>query len=158
MADINHVHAPTGPTEGDGINYRGIFWMAVVLAVTTVASQIFIYGVLHFLQARADQDDAARSPMAAVAGQPPPPPNLLTNEPLNLESFRANEDKVLDTYGWMDQNAGVVRIPVDRAKELLLERGFPGGSPMTTTAAPGTAPTAPVEPAKAPAKPGKIIK
>jgi len=32
---------------------------------------------------------------------------------------------VLSTYGWTDKNAGVVRIPIDRAMELQLERGFP---------------------------------
>jgi hypothetical protein len=32
---------------------------------------------------------------------------------------------MLTTYGWMDQNAGVVRLPIERAKELILERGLP---------------------------------
>ena len=40
-------------------------------------------------------------------------------------TFRAHEHEVLTTYGWTDKNAGVVRIPIERAKDLLLERGLP---------------------------------
>ena len=43
---------------------------------------------------------------------------------------------MLTTYGWVDKNAGTVRIPIDRAKELLLERGLPvrGHAPATAAA------------------------
>jgi hypothetical protein len=39
--------------------------------------------------------------------------------------LHAWEDRVLTTYAWVDRNAGTVRIPVDRAKDLALERGLP---------------------------------
>ena len=32
---------------------------------------------------------------------------------------------MLDSYGWVDKNAGVVRIPIDEAMKLTLERGLP---------------------------------
>ena len=35
------------------------------------------------------------------------------------------EDDVLESYGWVDKNAGVVRIPIDEAMKLTLERGLP---------------------------------
>jgi hypothetical protein len=31
----------------------------------------------------------------------------------------------LNEYGWVDRNAGTVHIPIDQAKELLLQRGLP---------------------------------
>ncbi len=31
----------------------------------------------------------------------------------------------MHSYGWVDQPAGVVRIPIDRAMELLAQRGLP---------------------------------
>ena len=67
----------------------------------------------------------------------PPPPNLLTNEPANLATFRAHEQEVLETYGWQDKNAGTVRLPIERAMELALERGFPvrGAAPAPAEAA-----------------------
>jgi hypothetical protein len=32
---------------------------------------------------------------------------------------------VLDNYGWVDKNAGIVRIPIDEAIRLTLQRGLP---------------------------------
>jgi hypothetical protein len=43
-------------------------------------------------------------------------------EPVNLETLRTREHEELTTYGYEDKNAGTYRIPVDRAKELVLER------------------------------------
>jgi hypothetical protein len=74
--------------------------------------------------------------MSAPAGTMPPPPNLLTNEPLNLKNFRDHEAEVLETYAWQDKNAGVVRVPVDRAKELILERGLPYAGAASAAGAP----------------------
>ena len=33
---------------------------------------------------------------------------------------------MLDNYGWVDKSAGVVRIPIDRAIDLLAVRGEKG--------------------------------
>ena len=65
-----------------------------------------------------------RHPMADV--------RLRTSEPVlqaapagDLASHRAWEERTLSTYGWIDPNEGVVRLPVERAAELALEEGFP---------------------------------
>jgi len=42
--------------------------------------------------------------------------------------MRAREDEILTTYGWVDRNAGIVRIPIDAAMKLTLERGLPARS------------------------------
>jgi hypothetical protein len=44
---------------------------------------------------------------------------------VDLANLRAAEEANLDSYGWIDQNSGTVRIPIDRAMQLLLERGLP---------------------------------
>jgi len=140
MADIKHSHAagvPTGPTEGDGISYRGIVWFVVILAVTTLVSAGLMWWFHAWSQGRAKE----RATAAAVTHpmEAPPPPNLITldsrsrgeppkmpeGEPSFLKRFRAQEDAALSGYGWVDQNAGVVRIPIERAKALVLERGLP---------------------------------
>ena len=74
--------------------------------------------------------------------QPPPGPNLAylssterdANEPANLAKFREAEEKKLTNYEWIDKSAGTVRIPIDRAKALLLERGLPVRAPGTEAA------------------------
>jgi cytochrome c oxidase cbb3-type subunit III len=70
---------------------------------------------------------------------PAPPPNT-TRAHARLKEMRATEDAVLHSYGWVDQAAGIVRIPIERAMELLAERGLPAraqpparpGSPNTS--------------------------
>src|SRR5208283_1724907 len=50
----------------------------------------------------------------------PPEPRLQTTAPLDLKSYRTGQDQILREYGWVDPHAGIVRIPVDRAMDLLL--------------------------------------
>jgi hypothetical protein len=62
----------------------------------------------------------------------PPEPRLQTTAPLDLKDYRAGQDKILKGYAWVDSHAGIVRIPVDRAMDLLLQKGYPvrGSSPV----------------------------
>jgi hypothetical protein len=141
MSDTSHTHAapaPVGPTEGDGISYRGLSWFAAILFGTTIACQILMYGMFRVFEHHdrlSGPNAAPLAPAVRALPAPPPPPVLLTDEPDNLANFRASEDTILTTYGWMDKNAGVVRIPIDRAKQLLLERGFPARTQGTPAAA-----------------------
>lgn len=40
----------------------------------------------------------------------------------NLAELRKTEAQTATTYGWVDQQAGVVQLPLDRAMELTLEQ------------------------------------
>jgi len=57
-------------------------------------------------------------------GTTSPAPALLVDEPENLKLYREMEEKTLTTYDWSDRNAGTVRIPLERAKALVIERGL----------------------------------
>ena len=35
---------------------------------------------------------------------------------------------MLDSYGWVDKDAGVVRIPIEEAMKLTVERGLAGAA------------------------------
>jgi hypothetical protein len=52
-------------------------------------------------------------------------PRLQISPQLDLNEFRAREDAELTNYGWINQASGVVRVPVSRAMELVLEKGLP---------------------------------
>jgi len=54
-----------------------------------------------------------------------PEPQLETNERTELNTIRQHEEDTLSTYGYVDENAGTVRIPIDRAMDLLAQRGLP---------------------------------
>jgi hypothetical protein len=131
MADTKHGAAPPMPVEGDGVSYSGILWFVVILTITTIVCQVLMWGLFAVLRGRESSRDLARSPLAAPQGQAPPGPNLIAilpgvhGEPQNLKEFRDKEHAILTTYGWADQNTGAVRIPIQRAKDLLIERGLP---------------------------------
>ena len=154
MADTSHLHA-TPPVEGDGISYSGILSFLVVLTATTLFCQALVWGMFELEQYRARANDAVRSPLAAPVESPgiergriesgtlaPPPPVLVVSEPTVLGEFRASEDQTLTTYAWVDKTLGIARIPIERAKELVVERGLPvrGATAAAATAAQKTAP------------------
>ena len=103
----------------------------VVLVVLSVATCVLMWGMFAVLKNREASQDLARSPLAIPQGQNPPGPNLLAvlpnahGEPQNLKEFRDREDSALSTYGCADQTTGTIRSPIDRATELLLQRGLP---------------------------------
>jgi hypothetical protein len=69
----------------------------------------------------------------------PPAPRLQTTTAADIVELRNREDEILRNYGWVDRNAGVVRLPIDRAMELIVERGLPQPKtpPAPKPAAPG---------------------
>ena len=69
--------------------------------------------------------------------RPLPPPPRLQNYPFqDIKELRRNDKPLLDSYEWIDRSAGTVRIPVDRAMDLLAERGLPYRKPGQPSAAP----------------------
>ena len=55
-----------------------------------------------------------------------PSGTVLQSDPhAELVVIRQIEDSVLSTYGWVDKDSGIVRIPIDQAMELLLKKGLP---------------------------------
>jgi hypothetical protein len=57
--------------------------------------------------------------------QIPPEPRIQSAPLLDIQKLRAHEDAVLDTYGWVNRETGVIRIPIDRAMDLIVQRGLP---------------------------------
>jgi hypothetical protein len=138
MSTTSAASDPGGaPVQTDGVNFRGIVWFLAVIFTTTFVCQGLVTGIFKYLQYDSDQSDAGRAPLAAsvtmpvikdgrvVAGTPMPEPNLLADDPAPLAAFRADEETLLTTYGVTDKNAGTYRIPIERAKDLLLKQGLP---------------------------------
>jgi hypothetical protein len=137
MADIKHAgpHGLPERTEGDGISYKALGWSMTILAIITLFCYVLVVGFFKFMESRAVAGDTPRAPLATapvqpsiqdgrMVGGPASVPSLLVGDPMNLQKFRDEEEHLLSSYGWVDQNTGVVRLPIDRAKALLLERGL----------------------------------
>jgi hypothetical protein len=74
-----------------------------------------------------DRDEAKTHVTSSVAGSRPqfPGPQLQVAPAKDLATLRAREEAELTQYGWIDKQAGVVRIPIERAMELTIQRGLP---------------------------------
>ena len=73
-----------------------------------------------------------------AGGRTPAGPQRLTNEPLNLEAYKAAPAPRLQSYGWVDRSANAVHLPIGRAMDLIVERGLPvAASPVEAVPAEG---------------------
>ena len=83
-----------------------------------------------------ERRDPLPSPLPE-ASQPrvPPGPRLQERPEAELLTFRLEEQDQLTSYGWVTESEGVARIPIERAIEILAERGLPA----TSAAAPAPA-------------------
>jgi hypothetical protein len=117
-------HPPSGHEETDA-SVRGIALTAAGLAVTVAIVCFIVYGIFWYL---ADHPLSAPrpNPMAETNQQQfPPAPRLEEHPAIDMRELRSEEDKILSTYGWTDKDKGIVRVTIERAMELQLERGFP---------------------------------
>lgn len=103
---------------------KPILWLGVILAVGTVAVMLGMAWLMRFLET---QHAAAHPPPPPifVTDVTPPEPRLQVVPPLEIEEIRAREEAILNSYGWVDRTFDVVRIPIDRAIDLVAERGLP---------------------------------
>jgi hypothetical protein len=134
MADLNRAHPehrenlehenPAHHEESD-VNIRAILGFGTALIVVAAVVHLLIYGLFGYFDSREGVKVPAEYPLAASQGHhEPPEPRLQTDPRQDLADMRAKEDEVLGSYGWVDKNAGVVRIPIDAAMKLTLERGL----------------------------------
>lgn len=56
----------------------------------------------------------------------PPGPRLQTSPERDLQQFRADEEKRLNSYYWIDKQKGTVHIPIDEAMKKNVDTGLPG--------------------------------
>jgi hypothetical protein len=80
-----------------------------------------------FMNYRALQHSRREAPVPRLAGEreATPGPRLQVDAQNELRQMRAAEDTTLNSYSWVDKDAGIVKIPIDRAMEILAKKGLP---------------------------------
>ncbi len=119
------LHNPDTAHETTDINMNAIVTFVIMLAAVTLVIQGAMYGVFRVLDRMEAASDTEVSPLAIPANQAPPDPRLQTTPWADLKTLRADEFSYLNGYGWVDQQSGIARIPIDRAKAMLLQKGLP---------------------------------
>ena len=117
---------PAARHEESDVNVRGVLGFAAGLLVTAVLIQFMVWLLFVYFSGREAARVVPEYPLAAgEQTRVPPEPRLQTNPREDLRALRAREDAVLNSYGWVDKTSGVVRIPIDEAIKLTVQRGLP---------------------------------
>lgn len=170
--DHQHHHSSHGDDGGGQLNHEttdisleGVGKLTIGFALVLFVVTGVMYGTYRMLDARSVEGDTTAARAADLGrarsitrptlmntpngmdqmGRPPAGPKLLTNEPLWLADIKKTQQDALTSYGWVNKDAGTVRLPIERAKALIVERGLPKtaapeAAPADGTTAPATDP------------------
>jgi hypothetical protein len=129
-----------GGFEREDVSTKPLFGFLIGLVVTGVLVYYVIWGMFHFMDAYERKHQQSKSPMVQMqpetrepdtaethekVKQEFPEPRLEDDERTEINDFRYQQDETLASYGWVDQSGGVVRIPLERAMQLMAQRGLP---------------------------------
>ena len=132
-APASELRRPENPGHepADDVSIPTIVRFGVGLGIATAVISLAMWGLFRFFAARQEKRDEPVPPMvAANLRRTPSGPRLEPNPLAPRRAARAREDAVLESYGWVDRNAGIARIPIDRAMELLVDKGLPPSKPI----------------------------
>lgn len=130
---MSEPNVPERGHETRDISVRVVAWSAFGLTVSTAVIYFAIAGLFKaFEQSHPSPDAPSRTSLHPQMLAPAP--RLQTNDAADLAKFRAAEEAQLHSYGWVDKSAGIVRIPIERAMDLIAERGLPTRGPGTQDA------------------------
>ena len=147
MGDSRHnSEATEAGHEPSELNIAPVVWFLLGLTIATVVICLLVVGLFDAFKHREENAVAKPSALAGERQKLPPeprlqlapssveqidkqrPPNLKEDHPLQeMKRLRAEEEAKLGGYGWVDEKQGIVRIPIDDAKRLLLQKEFRPG-------------------------------
>jgi hypothetical protein len=126
-----------GSFERQDLQASGILYFLLGLVVVIALCLFGLRGVFAFLDHREKALQPQVNPLVTnvpadtrhiAPGYPQaafPNPKLEEDERGQLNGIRLEEEKTLYSYGWVDEKAGTVHIPIERAMDLLVQRGLP---------------------------------
>ena len=139
--------------ERTDVRVSGIVVFLVAMAIFVVVTAVLCYGIGAVINAHMNKEDGPTSKWAktvhlrelgnlpsspalqnkiATLTQTFPAPRLVTdNGNQNVADLHSKENLLLNHYSWIDQSKGAVRIPIERAMDLVAQRGLPVAPSVT---------------------------
>jgi hypothetical protein len=143
--------AGNGGYERQDIGAKGVLYFLLGLVVAGLFVYFLVDGLYSYLDKRSEARQAPVNPLVTNAPADTrnisrdypqsafPNPKLEEDERGQLNDIRIKEEQTLSSYDYVDKNAGTVRIPIDRAMDLIAQRGLP--VQKATMDVPAAAPT-----------------
>ncbi|MGA8762913.1 MAG: hypothetical protein WB562_08625 [Candidatus Sulfotelmatobacter sp.] len=126
-----------GGFERRDLSAAGIIYFLLGLVAMILLASFVLTRFYDFLDKRENAQQPALSPLLtnvptdtrhiprAYPQSVFPNPKLEEDERGQLNGIRLTEEQTLNSYGWVDEKAGTVRIPIERAMDLVAQRGLP---------------------------------
>jgi hypothetical protein len=106
--------------EPSDLKVRYVVYFGAGLALGIVLVFVLMTWIFNtFSDIQKKEASAGTTPESST----PPEPRLQISPEADNRQFIAREREVLTRYGWIDKEKGVARVPIDRAMEIMLERG-----------------------------------
>jgi len=113
-------HSPNGAGhEQSEASVRLVVMSLGGLAILAFIVFVLVVGIFRYFY---DTDKTAESRRQGVV---PPEPRIEVAPYEQIQQLRAHEDHILNSYAWVDKNAGTVRVPINRAIDMLAAKGLP---------------------------------
>lgn len=135
--------------EREDMSSRSVMYFMAGLAIFAALIYVIVFGMYRFLDTYEKAHQPAVSPLVTPQADTRtvttedtksfPQPRLEENERTQLSNVIEDQDRKLDTYDWVDKDQGIVKIPIERAMDLIVERGLPV-RPENANAAQSSAP------------------
>jgi hypothetical protein len=129
-----NVRNPEVHYERRDLSARVVFGFFIALAIAGVIMHIALWGVFKYLgrqeyRGHPTQPNPIETSSEQIPGGDPavtfPAPRLQPDPVADLNKFRAAEENILNSYGWVDQKAGTVHIPIEKAIDIVAQQGLP---------------------------------
>ena len=117
---------PTVAHEQTDADTHAVTQFGIALVLVVLLSQLGLWWLFNtFTQRENKLSPPVTALVRAQAPTEPPEPRLQANPQADMRTMREKEETALNHYGWVDAGRGVVRIPIDRALDLVADRGLP---------------------------------
>lgn len=103
---------------------RAIVIFGMIILLTIAGAILLARWYYSALDSRFLARDRPPSPLAEPDTRPPEP-RLQVTPQLELDEVRTRDRARLSGYRWIDRSQGTVQIPIERAIDLIAERGIP---------------------------------
>jgi hypothetical protein len=134
-----------GHEESD-VGFRPLVIFIAALAGSLVVVSLVVAVLFRGLERATSERETGPNSRSTSEPSGVTEPRLQVSARADMEALRLREDEWLHGTAWVDEPNGVVRMPIERAMELVVERGFPNWPEADVTPPTETSPTQTLEP------------
>lgn len=130
---------PAHGHERTDANTRYLMWFGIGLLGLIIFGFVVTEIAFHYF---VGHEKFAHPTALFTKTQMPPAPLIQETPGQELQEYEKEQNHILDSYGWVNRQAGIVRIPISQAMSLLLAQGLPvrTGPPQQQVSRPITIP------------------